>query len=43
VHFSVTGIAPDAAGSPAVLEGSGGGSDGNGKDEEHLGTNVELF
>jgi len=49
VHLSVTGIAPDAAGSPAVCGGSGGngsggnGSGGNGKDEEHLGTNVELF
>lgn len=39
VHYSVTGIAPDAAGTPAVLAGSGG----NGKDERHLGTNVELF
>ncbi len=39
VHFSVTGIAPDAAGAPAVLAGSGG----NGKDEERLGTSVELF
>jgi len=39
VHFSVTGIAPDAAGAPAVHPGSGG----NGKDEERLGSNVELF
>ncbi len=39
VHFSVTGIAPDAAGAPAGHAGSGG----NGKDDDPLGTNVELF
>jgi len=53
VHYSVTGIAPDAAGAPAGRagragdgNGGGGGARGDGgeeMDEEQLGTNVELF
>ncbi len=39
VHLSVTGLAPDAAGAPVRLDGSGGG----GKGGENLGGNVELF
>lgn len=49
VHYSVTGLAPDAAGTPAVPAGSRGNgsgareSRGNGTDPDGLGANVELF
>ncbi len=52
VHYSVTGIAPDAAGAPSVAAGGGngdgrgasgaGGGDGT-HDDDDLGANVELF
>ncbi len=48
VHYSVTGIALDAADAPAAPAGGGSrtagrGTGGNGKDGGELGANVELF
>ncbi len=46
VHYSVTGIAPGAAGAPAAAAERAGGPGGNGAegtDAERIGTNVELF
>ncbi len=48
VHYSVTGIAPDASGAASGPAGAGEpggprGDGGDGKDADQLGTNVELF